>query len=914
MSQNVNRQLLALILCASTLGFWGCASETAAPPPEITIDTTACLGSLPNEGARAGNDSCRALLSRSFTAEAMSQAPSGCLLFSADGNTRVLDTMWIDDRIELFQGLDNLDLTVNTTLTAELFLFDSEQSAAQCSGLQADTSCQALQGCLLRLGPQLVDTAPGSDILIDFTAPDQSCVLERSQTQLYPPEACDGSDNDCDGTIDESITFDVRTCQESTTPNCQRSGLKTCIDGAVVCSVSELLDGCNGIDEDCDGLFDEDAECDMCSEDEPCSPNLHCSSGTCVECIDNSHCTNPLVCKNNLCQTCQDDGDCGDALICANTAAGPTCGRCDPQRSETCPGGQICDTSSLSCRGCNSDSECPNQVCIGGTCADCDPGPNPRRGCLRGEICADDRATGGTINCRVCNPNAPVEECPTNSYCVANTQPGSATCEVCRPNVAVSANGCRASQPICKLVNGALSCERCIDGSDECGDGATCTLGRCEGCALPSENGGGGGDSTCPMDQPICAPSDAGNRCKTCSSSEECRRTFGPGVRDTCLNDQTCVDCAGQGANQEGCDSSSDRPICRTGSCQGCSTDEDCRAIANGGPKVACDTRPNEPRKCVVCVPGTSDECGNQVCGPNFECTACDDPQNGYDCRDYFPGDREFCHDSGCAECSPDALPGSNGCDNSQPVCSGDPPRCRTCMQDSECGDLLCHVNECLACAPDTVVLEEGTDYTYAFNRGCARVTPICIGNRCERCQSTSDCPVGECFSGSCRVQTLVTCRSRGLLFNANTSRCFQCNTADDQCPNTNCRQVSQGLSLCGGCDDDTHCTNNMAPFCNVNIGTNDEPMPEVTGFALNMCRQCRAPDCDFAGSNKPFCLRSGLGCGICDVTSEGQSVNNPAEGCDDERPFCLDGDRCVECTTDSHCPANQTCSESTCN
>ena len=365
---------------------------------------------LPSEGARAPAGSCRALLSRPFMNTSMIQVPAGCLLFSANGETRMMETMWIDDRIALYQGLDNLDLPITDSIEVGLFLFDGDVAAQQCNDLPIDSDCQSLSGCLLKLGPQLVNARPGANVLIDFLGSNDQCLLEPSGSQLYPPESCDGADNYCDGSIDESIIFDVRSCEEAVTADCARAGLKTCIDGETICSISELLDGCNGVDEDCDGQIDEDAECTACSDAVPCEQGLHCLGGTCVDCIDQTHCTAPEICKSNQCQTCIDDADCGDGLYCAVGMGMPRCGRCSPAQPETCPMGQICDSTTLSCRGCEADADCPpGRVCVGGTCAECDPGPNPRRGCLRGEVCADDRPSGGTVNCRPCNPEASSE-------------------------------------------------------------------------------------------------------------------------------------------------------------------------------------------------------------------------------------------------------------------------------------------------------------------------------------------------------------------------------------------------------------------------------------------------------------------------------------------------------------------------
>ena len=449
------------------------------------------------------------------------------------------------------------------------------------------------------------------------------------------------------------------------------------------------------------------------------------------------------------------------------------------------------------------------------------------------------------------------------------------------------------------------------------GDGATCTAGRCEGCALVTEPGDN--NNVCPMNEPICRITSNGNQCSPCElGSNDCTRVFGEGVRDTCNNERECVDCKGAGDAQEGCDVGSDAPICNEGRCQGCESNEDCRDLPGIGPRTVCDTRPNQPKRCVNCVPGTSAECGAQVCGDDFQCKACDDPQFGYDCRQFFPNERNCCYNSSCSVCDPDAAPGANGCGEDRPVCTGQPPSCQPCQIDDDCGEnLVCSMGRCAYCATDTTTTAQDITYNYAFNRGCNRDQnddgtvdtwdrPICVDGRfCQSCTATADCPIGECYSGRCRVQTNALCRSRGMLFNQDTRRCFYCNVNDDQCPNRNCRQVAQGYALCGGCDTDVQCTNFLYPFCHV---TQD---PEAPGVRLSMCRQCITSDC--TGTPTPFCTRDKLECGICDFTSDVQSAANPADGCSEDTPYCATGDICTECLENSHCPEGESCDNGVC-
>jgi len=101
-------------------------------------------------------------------------------------------------------------------------------------------------GATARCGPEGFLECDGTDYGADF---------ELDET------ACDGLDNDCDGSTDEGCT-----CEEGTTQPCGsdvgvcRAGSQTCTGGAWgACEgeVAPMGEVCDGMDNDCDGMDDE---------------------------------------------------------------------------------------------------------------------------------------------------------------------------------------------------------------------------------------------------------------------------------------------------------------------------------------------------------------------------------------------------------------------------------------------------------------------------------------------------------------------------------------------------------------------------------------------------------------------------------------------------------------------------------
>lgn len=300
-------------------------------------------------------------------------------------------------------------------------------------------------------------------------------------------EVCNGADDDCNGLVDEADPALNTTCGMDE-GEC-RSGTLRCIAGMLECIGAQgpRMEVCNGLDENCDGMNDNDAVCPVdslcidggcrprCAGEFACSPGLEC-----VAMADGSYCiptacsvcTSAETCVNNVCVdrcvgvTCEDNetcvrGACRDCTtlgcasgeLCVDGACAAdlcfdvSCGadescfagvcvtNCDDR---TCPSGQVCDA-----QGACSDDLCEgvscgaNQVCLGGSCRD---DQCSGISCPRGNVCVP------ALGC-VTDPCATVT-CASGRTCVVRDD-GTTQCRIIGDvpvppggtNVLVSGNG-----------------------------------------------------------------------------------------------------------------------------------------------------------------------------------------------------------------------------------------------------------------------------------------------------------------------------------------------------------------------------------------------------------------------------------------------------------------------------------------
>ena len=297
---------------------------------------------------------------------------------------------------------------------------------------------------------------------------------------LPSAEVCDGLDNNCNGTVDDIAT--PPSCYEGdpaallAPATACRAGLELCTAGQLACTDQRLpaeLDDCNGVNDDCDELIDEDC---FCEQGAPCSG---AAVGQCRPGTQLCHLGQLVSCEGQILpegdELCDgQDNDCD--------------GETDEGTDETCfdghpglVGAGVCRSGTRVCAGGALSADCVEQVlptheacngrdddCNGGVDdvfapavgADCSVGLGV---CRRDSVfvCTEDAA--GTVCAAVAGP-------PSSEVC--NGQDDDCDGEVDNGADAV----CYDGEPQSRGIG------NCVAGVRTCANGA---LGACVGQVTP---------------------------------------------------------------------------------------------------------------------------------------------------------------------------------------------------------------------------------------------------------------------------------------------------------------------------------------------------------------------------------------------------------------------------------------------
>jgi formylglycine-generating enzyme required for sulfatase activity len=442
---------------------------------------------------------------------------------------------------------------------------------------------------------------------------------------LIPPddyEACNDTDDDCDGEIDECVDpsapgcigeIDPETpigdaCGEDAPESCG-AGILRCLEGELECTNAPTgsAELCNGTDEDCDTLVDEDFEVN-----DSCGPSAgECEPGI-IKCDPND--PTKTICEDAIGpidEVCDGlDNDCDNAID-EGTSTGAACGSNEGECSE---GMLRCVSGREQCVGAKVPTA---EVC---DCLDNDCDGEIDEEMDGASLCG---ATGACVMCQCALPCADGLEfgtgCPQGKSPIEDDGECFCVGTLCEREACETETRMDGDEVLCAPDNDAAGLCECRNNECthpcagvQCDDGLVCdrTSGRCA-------------EATCLLAQLAC---DEGQRCARVDDTLQC-------VVDECFG----VSCEADEA-------------CRLGEC-----------VASCG-RVTCDTT----ERCVDgdCVPAP---CKSVTCGQSESCN----PEDGE------------CVDSG--ECVRMPCLQGQVCDPVGGECSEDPCNATRCPDDERC-------------------------------------------------------------------------------------------------------------------------------------------------------------------------------------------------------------------------------------
>jgi hypothetical protein len=301
------------------------ATDDMAPPADAGLQTDADVDAgcvIEAEHCNGLDDDCDGEIDEGFGLGRdcqVGQGPcvnAGVYVCAPDGVSGVCGAQPLPGLPEACDGLDNdCDGEIDEGLNLINDPLNCGACDQQCTYAHATGEC-ALSACLL---------AACDAGYVDANAdPEDGC-----ECPLAGDETCNGVDDDCDGTVDESLGLGL-ACAAGVGA-CSQAGVQICgPEGGVVCDARPGApedERCNGRDDNCDGQIDEGFDADgdgapACAEapcDGPCPEGFDCAV-LCArqDCAPEDPTVHPEardLCGDGLDQNCDGhDAPCGEVF------------------------------------------------------------------------------------------------------------------------------------------------------------------------------------------------------------------------------------------------------------------------------------------------------------------------------------------------------------------------------------------------------------------------------------------------------------------------------------------------------------------------------------------------------------------------------------------------------------------------
>ena len=624
---------------------------------------------------------------------------------------------------------------------------------------------------------------------------------------------------------------------------CQQSNEFGECEGKRVCATAGLLDCdapipdteiCNGTDDNCDGDVDEDT----CDDDNPCTEDLCDGENGCLhtpltqgECLDGDACTIGDHCEAGICLgspiNCDDENPCTDDTCdglggCDFADNEAVCDDANPCTvADRCDGGE-CAGTTVSCE-CQMDDDCAEledgDLCNGtlfcntaklphtcevvpDTVVACPPPSGANAFCLA-PFC--DLATGDcsiipTNEGFACDDSGPctIGESCQEGACTGGVAPNCNDGNLCTDDACEAESGCVHLPNIVACADGDVctTADQCTDGQCvggatlDCDDANPCTDDLCDqavGCVHSANAAACSDNNTCTLNDQCQGGQCSGGGMLNCDDDELC-------TLDGCAPETGCTHTPLAGPCDDG-DPCTGPDLCSGGTC-------------SGGPGLNCDDG----------NPCTLDTCGDFGCVHAIDDDGACDDGNACTLGDHCSNGQ--CVTGGNAACNDDSVCTNDNCDaavgcvytfNNAP-CNDD----NACTLKDNCLLGECVGSGSLTCEDSNLCTNDACDPA----AGCEFIPNTAVCDDLNPCTTTDQCQDGTCVGSAppdCDDENPCTTdlcdAAEGCVNINNSDACDNSNacTDNDVCSGGTCQDGSAVV-----CDDGNLCTDNT---CDADLG-----------------------------------------------------------------------------------------------